>query len=315
MKDLITLGETMVSFVPSEACALRYAHNYGMHIAGAESNTAIGLAKLGFKASWISSVGKDEFGSYIINQIRAEGVDTSYVKVNKDKSTGVMFKETSAGETKVFYYREGSAASNLNKQDIKSEWFEDCKILHMTGITPVLSDECLGFTKEVFKKAEEKGIKISFDPNIRKKLWKDKDYTCEIRDLALRSNILLMGLDEAEVLFGTRESDEIFKLIFTEGKAKYVALKDGANGSIISDGIAILNINPIKCNCIDPIGAGDAYNAGFIAGILLEKSIEEIGKMASICGGLATETLGDIEGYPSIEKVNSVLNNTGEVFR
>lgn len=315
MKDLITIGETMVSFVPTQACPLRYANNYSMHIAGAESNTAIGLSKLGFNTSWVSSVGNDEFGNYVINQIRAEGVDTSYVKVDKENSTGVMFKETTAGETKVFYYRANSAASHMSVEDIKDEWFEDCKIIHMSGITPVLSDECMSFTKEVFKRARNKGIQISFDPNIRKKLWKGRDLTADLKELSLNSDILLIGLDEASVLFGIDDYNEIFDLLFSQGQAKYVAIKDGANGSWISDGKQRLKMEPMKCNCIDPIGAGDAYNAGFLGGLLMGKTIDETGRIASICGALATETLGDIEGYPSMEKVNAILNNSNEVYR
>ena len=112
MPQLITIGETMAAFTPDSVGALRYVQNFGIRTAGAESNVAVGLAKLGLEAAWVSRLGTDEFGCFIRNQLRAEGVDCSRVIYDPDHRTGIMFKETSVGETKVFYYRENSAASH-----------------------------------------------------------------------------------------------------------------------------------------------------------------------------------------------------------
>ena len=113
MPQLITIGETMAAFTPDSVGALRYVQNFGIRTAGAESNVAVGLAKLGLEAAWVSRLGTDEFGCFIRNQLRAEGVDCSRVIYDPDHRTGIMFKETGVGETKVFYYRENSAASHL----------------------------------------------------------------------------------------------------------------------------------------------------------------------------------------------------------
>ena len=206
MPQLITIGETMAAFTPDSVGALRYVQNFGIRTAGAESNVAVGLAKLGLEAAWVSRLGTDEFGCFIRNQLRAEGVDCSRVIYDPDHRTGIMFKETGVGETKVFYYRENSAASHLCPEDVTPALLEGVKILHMSGITPVLSESCLAMTKAAFALAKEQGVAISFDPNIRRKLWKGQDYAPLIRDLTLQSQIVLLGLDEAEVQRRVREA-------------------------------------------------------------------------------------------------------------
>ena len=140
MPQLITIGETMAAFTPDSVGALRYVQNFGIRTAGAESNVAVGLAKLGLEAAWVSRLGTDEFGCFIRNQLRAEGVDCSRVIYDPDHRTGIMFKETGVGETKVFYYRENSAASHLCPEDVTPALLDGVKVLHMSGITPVLSE-------------------------------------------------------------------------------------------------------------------------------------------------------------------------------
>ena len=235
MPQLITIGETMAAFTPDSVGALRYVQNFGIRTAGAESNVAVGLAKLGLEAAWVSRLGTDEFGCFIRNQLRAEGVDCSRVIYDPDHRTGIMFKETGVGETKVFYYRENSAASHLCSEDVTPALLDGVKVLHMSGITPVLSESCLAMTKAAFALAKEKGVAISFDPNIRRKLWRGQDYAPLIRELTLQSEIVLLGLDEADALFGLRDPDAIFDLLFRDGCAQYVAIKDGGNGAWVAD--------------------------------------------------------------------------------
>jgi 2-dehydro-3-deoxygluconokinase len=315
MSEIITIGETMVCFTPDANAPLRYVQDYKSRIAGAESNLAIGVEKLGHTAAWISKLGKDEFGQYVCNMVRAEGVDTKGVIFSESHRTGLMFKETSQGETKVYYYRENSAVSTMTPKDIDESYFENGKILHVTGITPVLSESCMETVIFAMELAKKHNMQISFDPNIRKKLWKTRDFTNSILDFCLKSHIVLLGLDEAEVLLHTKDTDEIFDYLFDKGQAKYIAIKDGDQGAFVSDKINKFFIPPYPCKCIDPIGAGDAFNAAFLVGILEEKDIEECGKMGGIAGALATETRGDIEGYPSIERIKHISNNIKETFR
>ncbi len=142
MPQIITLGETMAVMVPGEPGPLKYASGFRLRMAGAESNTAVGVAKLGLTAGWISALGADALGDYMLYAIRAEGVDVSGVKTDTAHRTGMMLKEFSARETSVYYYRENSAASHYDAADLPLSLLQDARIVHLTGITPVLSESC-----------------------------------------------------------------------------------------------------------------------------------------------------------------------------
>lgn len=316
MPELITLGETMASFSPHSSGPLRYVSDYKIHIAGAESNVAIGITKLGHSAGFITSLGDDEFGHYILNFIRGEGVFVDKVKMDPNHNTGIMFKESNfSSETKVFYYRKNSAASFLTPKDIDETYISKAKILHLTGITPVLSNSCRDALMAAVEFAKNHGVLISFDPNIRKKLWKQIDYRPLIKDILFHSNIVLLGLEEANVLFQTENKDEILNILLSKDNIHYIALKNGAQGAWVATKNKQKFIPPYPCNPIDPIGAGDAFNSAFLAGILEGKEIDLSGKMAGISGALATETPGDIEGLPTKEKLEALLNNQIEINR
>lgn len=315
MPELITLGETMAAFSPGGVGALRYVSDYRMRIAGAESNLAIGVAKLGGTAGWISCLGADEFGAFVHNSVRAEGVDTACARMDETHRTGIMFKETGAGETKVYYYRENSAASHMCPDDLPPAYFAGAKIVHLTGITPVLSESCYQTVLRAFELAEERGAQVSFDPNVRKKLWREKDYAPILRELALRAQIVLLGLEEAEILFDTREPDEIFDQLLQLGSASHVAIKNGAQGAWVADHTTRRQVPAYSCRCIEPIGAGDAFNAGFLSGLLAGENVVRCGQMGCIAGALATQTPGDIEGYPSAAQMNAALDGTDVTYR
>lgn len=316
MAQVITLGESMVVFTPESYGALRYEHSYRSRLAGAESNTAIGLAKLGISSSWMSRLGTDEFGQYVLNMIRAEGVDTSAVVMDPEHRTGIMFKQREyGGETTVYYYRENSAASHLRPQDLKEEWFQGAEYLHLSGITPVLSRDCLETVLAAVAMAHKNGIKISFDPNIRKKLWNGQNYTDLFRELTFDANVVMMGLEEAEVLFGTNEIPVILDTVFSMGEAQAVAIKDGGNGATVASREEQYHIPPFPCKPLEPVGAGDGFNAGFLAGLIEKRPLQVCGQMGGIAGALATQSTGDMEGYPSRERMERLLAGQGEVYR
>lgn len=306
----------MVSFVPHINESLRYGASLKMYIAGAESNTAIGVQRLGHCASFITRVGDDSFGQYILRMIRAEGVDTSYVKIDPEYPTGIMFKEPlPSQETSVHYYRMGSAASHLSIQDISEEAISQAKILHFTGITPILSDSCKQAVFQSMEIAAASQCAISFDPNIRIKLWKQNDYSALMREIIKKSSYLLLGLEEASVLYGTDDIQKLCSTIFATGKLQYLAIKNGSNGAWVCDNDKILHIPPVPCNCIDPVGAGDAFNAGFLSGVLKGESLSVCGSIAAVTGARATETSGDIEGLVTERDIQNTQNNILPVFR
>lgn len=305
----------MAALSPCQVGALRYVRDYQMRIAGAESNVAVGLAKLGIESAWISRLGEDELGCFVWNQIRSEGVDCGNVVFDPEHSTGLMLKETGTLETKVYYYRENSAASHLCPEDLKDKLFQEAELLHFTGITPVLSKSCEQTMLEAIRLGRRHGLLLSFDPNIRKKLWRGKDYAPLLRETALESDIVLLGLSEAETLFGERNPDKVFDLLFQKGCALYAAIKNGGEGAWAANREQRAFIEPYPCCCIDPVGAGDGFNAGFLAGILTGKDLETAGKMGAICGAFATQTTGDVEGYPDQRQMETALSGLEVTYR
>ncbi len=316
MLDVVTIGETMAVFTPASRGKLRYVHDFNLKIAGAESNLAIGLQKLGYSAGWISKLGDDEFGQLIIQTLRGEGVDLSNISIDPARPTGMMIKEfTGLDETNVYYYRTNSAASSISPDDIDEKYVKKSKIVHITGITPLLSRSCYEAAKRIIDIAKENNILISFDPNIRLKLCKNPEAFDIIKSFLFQSNIVLLGLSEAEILFKLRDIKAIFSLIEDYENIQYLVVKDGENGAWAGNKEGYIKIEPYKCTPVDPVGAGDAFNAGFLAGILEGLDLKTCGQIGAICGALATQSYGDFEGFPSKKEVLRVLQNTKQIHR
>jgi len=315
MFDVVTLGETMVAFAPCEKGPIRYSQTLSKRTAGAESNVAIGLAKLGKKAGWFSKLGEDEFGEYILRELRGENVDTSSVIMSRDNPTGIMFKQFSAGnETSVFYYRKGSAASTISTHDLPLDYIKQAKILHISGITPALSESCKEAIFNAVRFAREQGVKISFDPNIRLKLWSKQEAKHCLTELLPLSDIVLIGEDEADILFGTKDPAQIVDIL-RKYNVSHIAVKLGADGAVVADQTTDYAIPARPVQVVDNIGAGDAFNAGFLCGLLEDKDLETCGRLGTIMGAYAVSSNGDVEGLPSRSQVDALINQTEKIYR
>ena len=316
MPEMITFGEALAVFSPKSSGPFRYLRDFELHMAGAESNTAIGLQKLGHTTGWFSRLGEDEVGQFVLNAVRAEGVDVSRVAVDPNHRTGLMVKEIrDQGETRVYYYRDQSACSFAKPEDIEEEYLKTAKIFHFTGITPVLSDSCKQAVCRAMELADKNGVKLSFDPNIRYKLWGKHDYSAMLREMMLQSQIVLAGLDEAGLLLQAEKPQEVFEKLFSLGRVEIAALKDGGKGAWVAAGGEIHHIPPFPCHCIDPVGAGDSFNAAFLAGVLEGLDVKTCGEMGAVAGALATQSLGDIESQPTRQEMDRALHHSKTVFR
>jgi 2-dehydro-3-deoxygluconokinase len=304
MLDVVTFGETMVLMSPEISGPLRYVNRFMKQIGGAESNFAIGIVRLGHKAGWISKLGNDEFGKYIVSFIRGEGVDTSRVKFDSEAPTGVYFKERREwGESKVYYYRKGSAASRLTLMDLDFEYIGSAKYLHITGITPALSESCYQTTKEAIKIAKSKGVKIILDPNIRLKLWTKERAREVILELASKADIILPGVGEGEILVGENEPERIAEKFLELGIGIVVVKlgKQGAYYATASENKYVTGFHVERV--VDTIGAGDGFAAGFVAGLLKGYSLEKAVRLANAVGAIVTTVIGDVEGLPTMDEV------------
>lgn len=303
--DVVTIGESMVLFTPDSISSLTFASKFDKTIGGAESNVAIALARLGHQVGWISNLGHDDFGIYIRNMIRGEGVDTSQVKFLEDYPTAVFFKERKmVGEPKVFYYRKNSAASQMTPKDIDESFIAKAKYLHITGITPALSPTCLDTVMHSIKLAKKHGLTIIFDPNIRLKLWSKEEATPVLRDIANKCDIVLPGIDEGELLTGKIEPEAIARE-FLQHDTSVVIVKLGKKGAYYATVEESGYVEGIQLEqVVDPIGAGDGFAAGFISGLISGIPISEAVHRANTVASYALTVPGDAEGYPYSHQID-----------
>src|SRR5690606_37829500 len=199
---LIALGETMVLITPHDATRLADADDVRLTIGGAESNVAAHVASLGHRTAWVSALGDDVLGHRVHRTVTSQGVDTRWVSFDPDAPTGVYFKDPGHG---VHYYRAGSAASRMTPESVADVPLEDARIVHVSGITPALSACCAAMMDAVIDRVTTAGRgSLSFDANHRAALWPASVAAPVLLDLANRSDIVFVGLDEAETLWGCR---------------------------------------------------------------------------------------------------------------
>nr|WP_309100003.1 sugar kinase [Fredinandcohnia onubensis] len=299
--DVITIGETMAVFNPMQDLPFTDAHLFMKQIGGAESNFAIGLSRLGHKTGWISRLSNDSLGYFIHNTIRGNGVDTSFVQFDDHHPTGLLIKERLIqNQVNVHYYRKNSAASHMTKEIINEEYFSQSKYLFVTGITPVLSASCRDMIFEAITVAKRNGIKIIFDPNIRFKLCSDKnEYRNLLNHIANLSDYFLPGIEEAKFLTGLTTPEEIANYYINLKTEITVVIKLGSKGCFYANSLQSNYVAGLKVDKVnDPIGAGDAFAAGFVSGLLEGKNLELALEKANLIGALVVQTNGDIEGFP-----------------
>jgi 2-dehydro-3-deoxygluconokinase len=324
--DVVTIGESMVLFQPFTGGSILYAPMLAKSVGGAESNIALALNRLGKRTRWISRIGNDPFGDIITSTLGGEGVDVSMVIKDDASPTAVFFKESKGyGDPYVYYYRKNSAASKLSPQDLSEKWFQGARHLHVTGITPALGDKTKVLIRESMILAREKGLTVSFDPNIRNKLWSIKEARETLLSLIPYCDMFFPGLEEAEFLIGEK-TEEDYCHEFIKMGVKLVVLKLGSRGSMCQFGDTVIRVEPYKVTTVvDTVGAGDAFDAGFLSVLLdknlllhedsLHSSVPHALKRANIMGALATQFKGDWEGSPTLSEIINIESGKQAVTR
>ena len=298
--EVVTLGECMALVYPDQPVSLVESKQLILDIAGAESNFSIALSRLGHSIRFISRLGADPFGERIRQILNKEGVVLDSLTIDQESPTGLFFREwLPDGQRRVYYYRKLSAASKLSPGDINQGMFDGGKILHLTGITPALSHDCLNACLKAIEIAKQNNLKISFDPNYRSNLWDPGTARNSLIPFIEISDFLLLGHEDAFSLFGEYTEEEIIKKIRRIGP-KMIILKRGERGALALVDDELIESEPIKVeNVVDPVGAGDGFDAGFIAGILRGWDISSSLNLGARVGASAVSVIGDYEGYPT----------------
>jgi 2-dehydro-3-deoxygluconokinase len=301
--EMVTLGETMVLFWPAHGGSLELATYYERSCGGAESNFCIALARLGHRPRWISRLGDDAFGRYIRTTLEREGVQVA-AAADATAPTAVFFKErVAAGRRRVLYYRRGSAASRLTPDDLRPDHFMGARVLHVTGITPALSASCAAAVEQALALARAAGALVSVDPNVRPQLWPTEQVCREtLRPLVARADIVLLGHEDAEVLYPGLSEDAVIDAV-RDGGAATVVLKLGERGAVAVQEGAWARVEAHPVTVVDTVGAGDGFDAGFVAGWLRGFPLPRCLALAARIGAAAVAVAGDWEGYPAAQEV------------
>ncbi|MFG2988321.1 sugar kinase [Streptomyces sp. NPDC048257] len=298
MTALVTLGEAMAVLAADRPGPLASGASLRLGFAGAEATVAIGVSRLGHPASWTGRVGADSAGTMILDALRGEAVDVTRARVDDTAPTGLMLRERRTPDhTRVTYYRRGLAGARLIPEDIDPELVARARVLHVTGITPALGDGPRAAVRRAVDLARAAGVTVSLDLNYRARLWTRQEAAAELTDLVTRADVVFAGPEEASLVVPEADPATMARTLLDLGPREAV-LKLGARGAVAvtHDGEAAQDIVPVTA--VDPIGAGDAFVAGYLAGILDGTPLLGRLLLAATCGAFAVASSGDWEGLP-----------------
>jgi sugar/nucleoside kinase (ribokinase family) len=277
---VLTVGETMALLDPVEDGPLELGRALTLRVAGAESNVAIALARLGIDVAWVSRVGDDRFGELVREALHAEGVDLRWVRTAPGMPTGAFFKWREGGRSRNAYYRRGSAASTMTPADVPDEALDAVELVHLTGITAALGDGPRALVVDVARRARERGAVVTFDPNFRPALWSSAADAAAAQDEVLpHVDWYLCGLEEGRTLFGV---DEV------AAAARAAGARDAH----------VRTPAPADVEVVDEVGAGDAFAAGFALGLLEGRAPEDCVRLGNLVAAGALRGTGDWETLP-----------------
>jgi 2-dehydro-3-deoxygluconokinase len=320
VNDLVAVGETMALLTTPEIGRLRDMTSLRLSMAGAESNVAIGVARLGHRAGWIGRVGADELGEGIVERLRREGVDVTAVVRDPEAQTALMIKERRMAEVvRVSYYRRGFAGSRLGPADLDEAMIAGACLLHVTGITLALSSTGRAAVYQAIEIAHAHGGLVSFDFNYRAALWGPEEAAIELAAVARRADFVFAGDEELTLLAESGSSGEEDLLATARQligeSARQVIIKRGAQGAVCVDA-AGMHVEPaIAVHAVDPVGAGDAFVAGYLSAVL--DGADSSARLARGCatGAFAVSVMGDWEGLPTRDDLDLLRHGRGTTLR
>jgi len=270
--DVLTLGETMIRLSPPDYQRLEQTPVLNVHVGGAESNTAVGLSRLGLRVVWVSRLPDNPLGRRVVRELRGQGVDVSHVVWCREGRVGLYLVEygQEPRAISVLYDRAGSAMSQMTPADFNLKLVAQARLIHLTGITVALSSSCHQLVAALLEEARRVGVVRSFDVNYRGKLWSPEEARKALEPLCQGLDILFVTRDDARVVFGCEgEAEEVLRALKQRFQVGALVLTMGAEGAMALCGSGELyRATPVEAAAIDRLGAGDAFAAGFIYGYL-----------------------------------------------
>ncbi|MFF7626263.1 sugar kinase [Streptomyces cyaneofuscatus] len=330
--DVVCLGESMVTFLPSQPGRLADVPSFGRGIGGAESNVACALAAAGHRAAWVGRVGADGFGDHLVETIGGYGVDTSAVRRDPVRPTGIYFRtatDRGAGAHEVAYYRAGSAASAMSPANVPYEEVFAGRVLHLSGITAALSADCLELLRDLTAPRPGRPL-VSFDVNHRPHLWRGGDATV-LLELARRCDLVFVGEDEAEEAWGIVGAEAIRAALPEPG---VVVVKRGSAGATVFSGLrpgprssnaggaentpasrsreggeaeVVTQVPALRVDVVAAVGAGDAFAAGFLSATLRGLPVRDRVRHGHLMAAAVLTVPGDLTEPPARDHADRLV--------
>jgi 2-dehydro-3-deoxygluconokinase len=300
--DVLALGEPMAEFNQTRAGEPSYLQGFG----GDTSNFAIAAARQGAKAGYLTALGDDVYGRAFLDLWRAEGVDAGGVAISPEAPTGLYIVTHDEGGHHFTFYRSGSAASRMKPADIARDRVASARLLHLSGISFAISETACDACYAAIAAAKGAGRLVSFDTNLRLKLWGRDRARAVILDAMSLSDICLPSLDDVAALTGIADPDRLVDLALGRG-AEVVALKLGRDGALVADASARHRIAPYPVTAVDATGAGDTFGGAFVARRLAGDDLLAAGRYAAVAAALSTTGYGAVDPIPRRERVEAAL--------
>lgn len=307
--DAITLGEAMALFMADTPGPLAAVSRFSRTSAGAELNVAIGLRRLGFNVAYISRVGDDLLGRFLLATLAAEGIDPGCVSVDTQHPTGLMFKscERTGADPQIEYFRKGSAASHMDLSDSPADLLARARRLHVTGISVALSDSVRELVLHMVAQARKAGVQVSFDPNLRPRLWPSEAAMVQcLNTVAAQSDLVLPGLSEGQRLSGQHTPRDVAAYYLDQG-AQQVVVKLGPAGAYFASHTEQGHVPGFHvAHVVDTVGAGDGFAVGVISALLEGQSLADAAVRGNAIGARAVQFRGDCDGLPNREQLRAL---------
>ena len=314
MPQVIAIGEALVEIMrPDKRTPLDQAGVFqGPYASGAPAIFAVAAARLGLDVGFIGSVGKDGFGRLLAARFRQENVGIDGLHEISDYTTGIAFIAYAAGGGRefVFHLRQ-SAAALLSAESLHADYFADVSWLHISGSALFLSERSCEACARALQLTKAAGGKLSLDPNLRPELMAVERARELLAPYLLAADLLLPTAKEARILTSSDDDDEAAALL-RQNADQIVVFKRGAEGATVFTGDGRIDILGFPVSEVDPTGAGDCFNAGFIYGLEAGWPAAEAAKYACAAGALAVMKQGPMEGAPSGEQVIEFIGRAGE---
>lgn len=309
MAKILTIGEPLVCLASTEKdVPLEEVQHFEKHLGGAELNVAIGMDRLKHQVEYIGQLGTDPFGKYIQKELSKKNIGCSYLVQKENHWTGHQTKElVSKGDPEVFNYRSDSATVYFDENIVDEINLEKFDFAHMTGIFPALSIHTKNAFEKLYDRLLEKNVFVTFDTNLRPDLWQDqKTMIQKINSYAKKADIVLPGIEESQILMGSKEPEDICDYYLTNGRAKAVIVKVGAVGAFVKTRtkehffVGGFKVDEVK----DTVGAGDGFAVGVITALAENLPLETAVQRGNAIGAMQVQVYGDNNGYPNRQKLD-----------